>query len=329
MFSIICSEPGSPEVMQWGHSPVPDISGDEVLIQVAAAGVNRADCLQRQGRYPPPEGVSATLGLECAGVVVAKGSRVTEWTEGDRVCALLSGGGYAQYVAVPQGQVLPIPDGLSWAGAAALPEAIVTVWANVFEDGKLKPEETLLVHGGSSGIGTTAIQMVRLSGAGVMVTAGNDEKCAACDRLGASLSINYKAHDYVDAVARATKGCGVDIVLDMLGGEYVGRNLLTLAPLGRHISIATQHGKTAAVDMRLVMQKRLTLTGSTLRGRSPAEKARLVARVRDKIWPWVTNGSFKPLIYKEVSIKNASGAHKMMESGQHIGKIVLEVQPDL
>lgn len=329
MYAIECREAGGPENMAWVKHPVPALAADEVLIKVAAAGVNRADCLQRQGRYPPPEGASSIMGLEAAGRIVAIGPDVKAWKVGDDVCALLSGGGYAEYVTVPEGQCISKPVCLSWVEAAALLECMVTVWANIFETGALKPDEIVLVHGGSSGIGTTAIQLVKLFGAQIFITAGNDEKCAACDTLGANLSINYKAHDFVGVIERATKGRGVDIVLDILGGDYVNRNLMVLAPLGRHISIAIQQGKHATLDMRAIIQKRLILTGSTLRSRSKQEKARLVSAVAKKIWPWVEQGSFKPLIYKVLPIKNVGEAHKVMESSQHIGKIALEVQPAL
>ena len=323
MHAIRCRAPGGPEVMEWAEAETPKPQAGEVLIKVAAAGVNRADTLQRQGKYPPPKGASDIMGMEVSGTVA--GGDMKRFKPGNRVCALLSAGGYAEYVAVPEGQCLPLPDDISFTEGAALPECIATVWANVFDTAALKPGETLLVHGGSSGIGTTAIQMAKLFGAKIFVTAGSDEKCDACKKLGADLAINYKNEDFVEAVARVTNGAGVNVVLDMVGGDYIARNLAALAPFGRHVSIATQQGRSATIDLRDVMMKRLTITGSTLRTRSPAEKARLIAEVEKNIWPWVLKHSLKPLIYRVFQIKNAGEAHKMMESGAHIGKMVLEV----
>jgi NADPH2:quinone reductase len=309
MYAIICPNPGGPENLEWAEVPTPQPQDDEVLIKVAAAGINRSDI----------------LGLEVAGEVVAAGAKVTRWKTGDKVCALLTGGGYAEYAVAPAGQCLPIPSHLSMIEATALPEALITVYANLFVAAAMQPGETVLVHGGASGVGTAAIQMLKLSGAKIFVTAGSDEKCAACRKLGADLAINYDAEDFVAAVERETSGRGVDIVLDMIGGDYVLRNLAALAPLGRHISISTQHGKTATVDLRLVMQKRLIMTGGTFRSRPKAEKIKYLTEMEDKIWPWVASGALKPLIYKTWPIKNAVEAHKMMESGVYIGKIVLEV----
>lgn len=311
--------------MQWTETATPQPTGDEVLIKIAAAGINRADTLQRQGKYPPPDGASHIMGLEVSGAVVEVGNRASRWKIGDKVCALLSGGGYAEYVNAPEGQCLPIPHNLSWGEAATLPETLVTVWANIFESGSLQQGETVLVHGGSSGIGTTAIQMIKLFGAKVFVTVGNEEKAEACRKLGADVVINYKSHDFVEEALKATGGKGVNLVLDMVGGDYVNRNLTALAPFGRHVSIATQQGRTANIDIRLVMQKRLTITGSTIRARPASEKARLVGEIERKVWPWVVSGQLKPLIYQSYPIKNASEAHKVMESGAHIGKIALEV----
>lgn len=296
-----------------------------MLIKTAAAGINRADLLQRQGKYPPPAGSSEILGMEVSGTIAALGKNVARWKIGDKVCALLSSGGYAEYVTAPDGQCLPVPANLSLNEAASLPECVITVWANLFETGKLQAGETVLVHGGGSGVGTMAIQMVKLHGAKIFVTAGSEEKCTACKKLGADLTINYKKEDFAEAILRATNKSGIDIVLDMVGGDYVARNLSILAPQGRHISIAVQGGKGTLIDLWLIMRKRLILTGSTLRHRDQAEKARLVAEVVEKAWPWVAQGKLKPLIYKAFPIKNAAEAHKMMESGSHIGKIVLEV----
>jgi NADPH2:quinone reductase len=322
---MLCPNPGGPDVLQWAEAPTPQPQENEVLIRVMAAGINRADLLQRQGKYPPPPGASPIIGMEVAGEIAVTGNKVSRWKVGDKICALLTGGGYAEYAVAPEGQCLPAPPNLSMAEAAALPEAIVTVWANLFETAALKSGETALVHGGSSGIGTTAIQMVKLSGAKIFVTAGSDEKCAACKKLGADLAINYKKEDFVAVIERETSGRGADAVLDMVGGDYVLRNLAALAPFGRHVSIAAQQGRQATIDIALVMQKRLVITGSTLRARSKEEKARLMHDVEKNIWPWVISGAFKPLIYKVYPIKNAAEAHKVMESGAHIGKIVLEV----
>jgi putative PIG3 family NAD(P)H quinone oxidoreductase len=325
MHVVEIREPGGPEVLQWAERPLPEMGASEVLIKVTAAGLNRADLLQRQGKYPPPEGASDVLGMEVSGVIAALGKGVTRWKIGDKVCALLAGGGYAEYVPSPEGQCLPVPENISLIEAAALPEAVCTVFVNVFEAGRLAPDETVLVHGGASGIGTTAIQMVKAFGAKIFITAGDDEKCVACKKLGADLAINYKSEDFVAAIMRATGARGVDVVLDMIGGDYVARNLAALAPFGRHVSISTQRGKSATIDLRDVMQKRLILTGSTLRHRPREEKARLLRAVEEKAWPWVAQGRLKPLIFKTFAIKNAVDAHKMMESGAHIGKIVLEV----
>jgi NADPH:quinone reductase-like Zn-dependent oxidoreductase len=300
--SIQCRGPGGPKVLHWAEAPMPAMAADQVLIKVAAAGLNRADILQRQGKYPPPPGYSDVIGLEISGEVVAIGKDVRRWNVGDRVCALLAGGGYAEYAAVQEMHCLPIPGGFSYVEAAALPEAAVTVWANVFEIAGLRAEERILVHGGSSGIGTEA-----------------------CRRLGADLVVNYKTEDFVEAINRKTAGQGVDAVLDMVGGDYLARNLSLLAPQGRHISIAVLGGRKANIDIFEIMQKRLVVTGSTLRHRSKEEKARLIGEVEAKIWPLVASGKIKPLIYRVFPIKNAGEAHKMMESGVHIGKIILEV----
>jgi putative PIG3 family NAD(P)H quinone oxidoreductase len=324
-YAIECRGFGGPEVMQWAQIPMPVPEADEVLLKIAAAGLNNADLLQRRGKYPPPPGASPILGMEASGVVAAIGNKVTRWKVGDKVCALLAGGGYAEYAAVAESQCLSLPSGLSLTESAALPEGVFTVWANIFESGALKPGETVLVHGGAGGIGSTAIQMIKAFGARVITTVSNTQKAEACLKYGADSIINYKESDFVEATLRETGKKGADIVLDILGGDYVARNLSVLAPLGRHVSIATQAGGVASVDMREVMKKRLTLTGSTLRSRDRAEKARLAREIEAKVWPWVVTGKVKPLIYKTLPIKNAAEAHKMMESGQHIGKITLEV----
>jgi len=323
--AILCRNAGEPDVMHWAERTTPVPAPDEVLIKVAAAGVNRVDILQRRGKYPPPPGASDILGMEVSGEVVAIGNKVQRWKMGDKVCALLASGGYVEYVAAPEMQCLPVPQNMSMAEVAALPECIITVWANVFEAAGLKPGETVLVHGGSSGIGTTAIQMIKLHGGKIIVTAGSDEKCAACRKVGADAAINYKDEDFVSAVIRETNQRGVDIVLDMIGGDYVARNLSVLAPFGRHVSISTQQGRVATIDLRDIMQKRLTITGSTLRGRSQEEKACLVKEVEAKVWPWVLSGQLKPLVSHSFPIKKVAEAHKVMESSAHIGKIVLEI----
>jgi NADPH2:quinone reductase len=300
--------------------PRPRATEGEVLVRVAAAGLNRPDILQRLGKYPPPPGVTDIPGLEVAGMVVE--SRDPSWQAGDRVCALVAGGGYAEYVAVPGGQCLPVPDGMTMTEAAALPETLFTVWNNVFVRGRLQAGETLLVHGGASGIGTTAIQMAKARGAHVIVTAGSDDKCAACRRLGADIAINYKTQDFAQV---AKESGGADVVLDMVGGDYVAKNLDLLNEGGRHVSIAFIGGTKAEIDIVQVMRKRLTLTGSTLRPRPVAEKEALAASIRAEIWPLVANGTIKPVIFRTFPLKEAGLAHQALEKGDHIGKIVLEM----
>jgi NADPH:quinone reductase len=316
---------GPPEILQMGKRPIPKVADGEVLIKVKSAGLNRADLLQRQGKYPPPHGASDILGMEVSGIVAALGKDVKKWKIGDKVCALLSGGGYAAYVVAPEHHCLLIPSNLSFAEAAALPEALVTVYANLFKAACVKSFETALIHGGASGIGTTAIQMLKAYGARVFVTVGTKEKKDACLKLGADLVINYKEEDFVTAINVATKGSGVNVILDMVGGSYINRNLEILSPFGRHVSIATQSGKMAEVDIRQIMSKQLILTGSTLRGRSLAEKSQLIAEIEKEIWPLVRSEKIKPLIYQSFPLEMAADAHKVMETGAHIGKIVLEV----
>ncbi len=325
MRAILLNDFGQPDVMAWGECPVPEPKDDEVLIRVQAAGINRADTMQRQGKYPPPEGASAILGMEVAGEITALGTSVQRWKIGDRVMALLAGGGYAEYATAPEGQCLPVPENLTMIEAAALPEALATVWANLFEAGGLKTGETALIHGGSSGIGSFAIQMGKLHGAKIFATAGTAEKCEVCRKLGADLVINHREQDFVAEILRATKGRGVDVVLDMVGGDYVPRNLEALAPRGRHVSIATQKGRSVSIDLRLVMQKQLVITGSTLRARPPQEKARLLRAIEAQALPWVASGRLNPLIYNDYKINNVVEAHKVMESGAHFGKLVFEV----
>jgi NADPH:quinone reductase len=327
MEAVEISAPGGPEALQVARRPVPRPGRGEVLIAVAAAGLNRPDLLQRQGKYPPPPGASDIPGLEVSGWVAALGEGVTAWTEDDRVCALVAGGGYAEYCMAPAVQCLPVPTGLDLVQAAALPETVFTVWTNVFERGRLSPGETLLVHGGASGIGTIAIQIARACGARVLATAGTPEKCAACERLGAERAIDYKKEDFVAVVKEETGGRGVDVILDMVGGDYLPRNLAALAMEGRLVQIAFLRGPRVELDLMTVMQRRLTLTGSTLRARSVEEKGRLADAVRARVWPLIEDGSVRPVVHATFPLAQASEAHRLMESDAHIGKIVLVVGP--
>ena len=323
MTVVEISEGGGPEVLVPATRPVPVPGAGEVLFEVAAAGVNRPDIMQRLGLYPPPPGASDIPGLEIAGTIVAVGDGAEGWSLGDTACALVIGGGYAEYCAAPAVQCLPVPKGLSLTEAAALPETHFTVWSNVFDRAGLKPGESLLVHGGSSGIGTTAIQLAKAFGARVIVTAGNDEKCAACTRLGADRAINYNAEDFVEAVKDETGGAGVDVILDMVGGDYVARNFKALAPDGRLVSIAFLAGSKVEINLLPVMLKRLTLTGSTLRPRDVAFKAAIAQRLREKVWPLIEGGRIKPVIHATFPLARAADAHRLMESSAHIGKIML------
>ena len=292
----------------------------EVLIKVEAAGVNRPDVMQRQGLYPAPQGASPLPGLEVTGTVVECGAHVSRWQKGDRVCALVNGGGYAEYCVAPAGQVLPIPSGFSAVQAAALPETFFTVWHNVFQRGALQAGETLLVHGGTSGIGTTAIMLAKAFGARVMCTAGSDEKCHAALQLGADVAINYRTDDFV---ARVKAEGAADVILDMVGGDYIARNIKAAAPDGRIVNIAFLSGSKVELDFTPVMLKRLTLTGSTLRARSDETKAALAQALENQVWPLLSNGQITPLIAAQLPLAEASAAHELMESSQHIGKIVL------
>jgi len=298
-----------------------------VLIEVAAAGVNRPDVLQRKGGYPPPPGASDIPGLEVAGTIVAAGAGVNDWKPGDRVCALVTGGGYAEYVAAPAPQCLPIPRGLTLVEAAGLPETFFTVWVNVFERAGLKGAETLLIQGGSSGIGVTAIQMARAFGHRVFVTAGSAEKCAACEKLGASRAINYRTEDFVAVVKELTGGKGVDVILDMVGGDYVPRELACLADDGRLSLIAFLGGTKTTIDMTDILRRRLTITGSTLRARSVEVKGAIAQELKQKVWPLIETGKIRPVIYRIFRLEEASAAHALMESSAHVGKIILEVIP--
>jgi putative PIG3 family NAD(P)H quinone oxidoreductase len=319
MIAIDPARPGGPEVLQPVERPVPKPGAGEVLIRVEAAGVNRPDVMQRLGLYPPPPGAPAIPGLEVAGTIVG-GDR-----DGERVCALVAGGGYAQYCAVPEGQCLPVPAGLSMVEAAALPETFFTVWTNLFQRGGAKPGDTVLVHGGTSGIGTTAILLGRVFGLTVIVTAGSADKCARALEIGAVHAIDYKSQDFVEAVKRITGGAGVAVVLDMVGGDYVPRNLKCLAEEGRHVSIAAQRGASVEIAIWDVMRKRLTLTGSTLRARSAEFKAALADELRREVWPHLESGRIRPVVHSTFPLADAAGAHRLMDSGEHVGKIVLEV----
>lgn len=317
--------PGGPEVLRAAERPDPTPGPGDVLIEVAAAGVNRPDVLQRQGAYPPPAGASDLPGLEVAGTIRAVGAGVTGWRAGDRVCALVNGGGYASLCVAPAGQCLPVPSGLDFAAAAALPETCFTVWTNVFDRGRLRAGESALFHGGTSGIGTTAIQMAVARGARVFATAGTDEKCRACERLGAVRAINYRTADFVAQVQAATDGRGVDLVLDIMGGSYVTRNLAVLATEGRLVQIGLLEGSSATIDLWRILSRRLTLTGSTLRSRSAAEKAAIASALRAEVWPLVEQGAVRPVVHATFPLDRAADAHRLMESSAHIGKIVLTV----
>lgn len=323
MAVIEIGEPGGPEALRPAMRPVPQPGPGEVLIRVAAAGVNRPDIMQRRGLYPPPRGASDLPGLEVSGTIVALGEDVTQWRKGDRVCALLAGGGYAEYAVAPEGQCLPVPEGVSLEEAACLPETFFTVWSNLFERGYAAPGETVLVHGGTSGIGTTAIQLCRAFGLNVIVTCGTDEKCRIAEEIGANAAINYRTEDFVERVRELTDGRGVDVVLDMIGGDYVPRNLSVLADDGRHVSIAIQRGNRAEIKLFDIMTRRLVLTGSTLRARSVAFKAALAESLRREVWPLFASGQLKPVIDSRFALRDAAGAHARMEESAHVGKIML------
>lgn len=322
MQAIVITEPGGPEVLQLMECPVPEPKGNEVLIRVAAAGVNRPEVLQRKGLYPPPPGASELPGLECAGEIAAVGADVKNWKPGDKVCALLTGGGYAQYAIADAGSVLPVPDGLSMEEAAALPETIFTVWANAFDDAQLKAGETLLLHGGTSGIGVTAIGLAKAVGAKVVVTCGTKAKCDAALRLGADAAYLYDEDKWDEAIRESG---GADVVLDMAGGDFVARNLSCLNSGGRHVSIAPLRGVEATINIFTIMRNRLRLSGSTMKSRPFAEKARLAADIRARVWPLIESGAFRPALDKVFPLADAAEAHARMESGAHTGKIVLKV----
>ncbi len=315
--------PGGPEVLVPERRPLPTPGPGEILVKVAAAGVNRPDVMQRKGLYPPPPGAPDIPGLEIAGQVAALGPGVTRWKVGDAVCALVAGGGYAEYCVAHELHALPVPSGLSMAEAAAMPETFFTVWSNVFERGGLRSGELILVHGGSSGIGTTAIQLAKAFGARVIATAGSDEKCAACVKLGAEHAVNYKTQDFVAVTKQATAGKGADVIVDIVGGDYIERNYEAAAMDGRVLQIAFQGSSKATVDFRRLMLKRLTHTGSTLRSRPVGEKAAIARAVEEKVWPLIAAGRVKPVIYRTFPLAEAAAAHALMELSAHIGKIVL------
>jgi putative PIG3 family NAD(P)H quinone oxidoreductase len=325
MTAVAISRPGGPEVLELVRRPVPPVAADEVLVAVEAAGVNRPDLMQRQGKYPPPPGASDLPGLEVAGRIVSVGAEVERWRPGDAVCALLAGGGYAEMAAVPQSQCLPVPGGLSMAEAAALPEVCFTVWDNLFRRGRLAAGERVLIHGGASGIGTAAIQLARALGARVFATAGTPAKCAACEALGAERAVDYRREDFVAVVREATGGGGVDVILDMVGGDYTARNLDLLAVEGRLVQIALLRGARVELDLALLMRKRLAITGSTLRPRTPAEKGVIAREVEARVWPLYESRRVRPVIQRVLTLAEAAEAHRLLEAGDHVGKFVLRV----
>lgn len=326
MRAVEISSYGAPEVLKITDIAAPtSLRDNEVLIDVKAAGINRPDVIQRLGMYPPPPGASPIPGLEVAGIVKAIGKNVSQWLIGDKVCALVTGGGYAEECIAPEETCLPIPSGFSFAEAAALPETFFTVWSNVFDRGVLQAGESFLVHGGSSGIGSVAIQLAKAFGASVYTTAGSDEKCTFCTGLGADLAINYKEKNFVDEILKATDGKGVDVVLDMVGGDYISQNINCMAMDGRHVSIAFLNGPMVELNMLPVMLKRLTLTGSTLRARDNTFKGAIAENLKSKVWPLLDAGKVKPQIHKIFPLADAAKAHKMMEESTHMGKIILAI----
>lgn len=325
MRAVEIAKPGGPEVLVPTSRPLPVPKPGEIAVKVAAAGVNRPDVLQRMGLYPVPADASDLPGLEIAGQVVACGAEARMWKVGASVCALAHGGGYAEYCVVPEVQALPVPRGLSMVEAASLPETFFTVWSNVYDRGRLKPGETLLVQGGSSGIGVTAIQMAKAMGNRVIATAGSDEKCAACVRLGADKAINYRTQDFLAEVLAATGGKGVNVVLDMVGGDYVPKELKCLADEGRLVFIAFLRGPKTELDINEVMRRRLVLTGSTLRPRPVEFKGAVARSLREQVWPLIEAGKIRPVVFKTFPLDEAAEAHRLMESSQHIGKLVLTV----
>jgi NADPH:quinone reductase len=325
MIAIAITKPGGAEVLQPIELPAPTPGRRDVLIQVAAAGVNRPDVMQREGKYPPPPGASDIPGLEVSGTIAECGPDVERWKAGDRVCALVSGGGYAEYCIAPDVQCLPVPESLDVVSAGGIPETFFTVWTNVFERGRLREGESFLVHGGSSGIGTTAIQMARAFGARVFATAGSREKCSACERLGAERAINYKTDDFAKVLRDLTGGRGVDVILDMVGAAYFNRNLDLLALEGRLLQIAVLHGARAEINLVRLLRQRLTVTGSTLRARTVEEKGAIAKALETAVWPLLETGNIRPVICETFPLAKAAEAHRLMESGNHIGKLLLTV----
>lgn len=327
MKAVIITQPGEPEVLQIAERPKPVCSPGEVIVKVMAAGVNRPDVAQRKGNYPPPAGAPTEIpGLEIAGLIDEVGPEVTRWKKGDKVCALVWGGGYAHYCNVPQGQCLPIPANMTFIEAASLPETFFTVWSNVFMRGKLLPGESILIHGGSSGIGTTAIQMAKAMGSTVYVTAGSDEKCRFCEKLGADKAINYNTENFADRINQLTGGNGVNVILDMIGGEYFKGNVDSLAIEGRLVLINVMKGKTAEIDLSAVMRKRIFITGSMLRGREVSFKAEVARQLEQHIWPLINAGKIKACIHAVFPAEKAADAHRVLESSAHMGKIVLSFE---
>ncbi|MER6050808.1 NAD(P)H-quinone oxidoreductase [Streptomyces sp. NPDC001793] len=325
MRAITIPEPGGPEALVWAEVPDPQPAEGEVLIEVAASAVNRADLLQRQGFYDPPPGASPYPGLECAGRIAAVGPGVHGWAVGDEVCALLSGGGYAEKVAVPAGQVLPLPPGVDLVTAASLPEVACTVWSNVFMIAHLRPGETLLVHGGASGIGTMAIQLAKAVGARVAVTAGGPEKLARCAELGADILIDYREQDFVQEIRKATDGKGADVILDIIGAKYLQRNVKALAVAGRLAIIGLQGGVKAELNLAALISKRAAITGTGLRARPVSEKSAIVAAVREHVWPLIGNGQVRPIVDRTLPMAEAAEAHRVLDASSHFGKVVLTV----
>ncbi|MGW4685365.1 NAD(P)H-quinone oxidoreductase [Streptomyces sp. NPDC004244] len=323
MHAISIEQPGGPEALVWAEAPDPVPGEGEVLVDVAASAVNRADVLQRQGFYNPPPGASPHPGLECSGRISAVGPGVSGWAVGDEVCALLSGGGYAERVAVPAGQLLPVPEGVDLVTAAALPEAACTVWSNLFMVAHVRPGETVLVHGGSSGIGTMAIQLAKAVGATVAVTAGGPEKLARCKELGADVLIDYREQDFVAEVRAATGGAGADVILDIIGAKYLARNVDALAVNGRLAVIGLQGGVKAELNLGTLLSKRAAIAGTTLRARPQAEKAAIVAAVREHVWPLVAAGRIRPVVHAVYPVREVAEAHRTMESSSHVGKLLL------
>ena len=329
MQGVAITEPGKPEVLRLQQCDTPVPAEDEVLIKVAAAGVNRPDCLQRRGLYPPPKGASELPGLEVAGIVAACGSSVDRFRPGDRICALLAGGGYAEYCTAPEGQCLPAPSGLSLLESAALPETCFTVWSNVFDRGQLRPGEALLVHGGASGIGTTAIQMARALGATVYATAGSDEKVALCRSLGAAAAVNYKTDNFLEVLQAETNSNGVDVVLDIVGGAHLEQNIKLLRTDGRLVVIGILGGAKGTLNLGLVLSKRLVITGSTLRARPPAEKQQIGVALEANVWPHIDSGSIRPVIQQSFPLGEAASAHRLLEDNAAEGKVVLIADAEL